>query len=163
MCVALPALNILCHALLSWAWSSFLGFVCWIYNLMHCFLDLLRSKMASWLSREGAGVAGLVHVWNPLVNRACLKSSHYTSFFKHHCAYYWSTTPAASRTAHYTSFFKHVSCNVHIRHTSTKVQSLEPIGQPCLPEELLCHSNCSHYTSFFKNLLCILDKVQKLC
>ena len=81
--------HILCHASSilssSGAWSSFLDFVCWIYNLMHCFLDLLRSKMASWLSREGAGVAGLVHVWNPLVNRACClkKCSHYTSFFKH--------------------------------------------------------------------------------
>ena len=40
----------------SLAHSSFLGFVWWIYNLMHCFLDLLRSKMASWLSREGGGV-----------------------------------------------------------------------------------------------------------
>ena len=113
MCVALTAPSILCHAssiLSSSAWSSFLGFVCWIYNLMHCFLDLLRSKMASWLSREGAGVAGLVHVWNPLVNHACcLKNCTLHKLFQTcivQCAYWtykykstkfgthWSTLPA---------------------------------------------------------------------
>ena len=137
MCITLIALNILYHAssvLSSSAWSSFLGFVCWIYNLMHCFLDLLRSKMASWLSREGAGVAGLVHVWNPLVNRACLKN---------YCA-----TP----TTHTTQAKEHLFCILDIQAQA------QPIGQPhLLPEELLCHSDCSHYTSFFKHLLCILD------
>ena len=131
MCVALTAPSILCHAssiLSSSAWSSFLGFVCWIYNLMHCFLDLLRSKMASWLSREGAGVAGLVHVWNPLVNRACLKNcSHYTSIFKHGA--YWTNTKllvnlaclkncSATPTAHTTQAFSNIFCAYW---TSTKL------------------------------------------
>ena len=59
---------------------------------MHCFLDLLRSQMASWLSREGGSEAGQVHVWKPLVKPGSeeLLPSQSGSL---HC-----TTPTAKQT-----------------------------------------------------------------
>ena len=132
MCISLTALNILYHAssvLSSSGWSSFLDCVCWIYNLMHCFLDLLRSKMASWLSREGAGVAGLVHVWNPLVNRACClrRTALPLRLLSEHCS-------------HYTSFFKHLLCILD-------KYKYKPIGQPRLLRVKNCSANPTAYAT----------------
>ena len=71
----------LCLGLLarSLAHSSFLGFVWWIYNLMHCFLDLLRSKMASWLSRVGRSTFGSHWSSRVLKNCRCASPTPYNT------------------------------------------------------------------------------------